>query len=86
MSTTYVVLQPNHLVGLKQRYLKLSFPSMTELMKARREILAAVRKNRLKSKSTSLYSEMMSNVLNAPGRDNGLRKYSDQFENIVDIR
>lgn len=77
---------PNHLVGLKQRYLKLSFPSVTELMKARKDILAAVRKNRKKSKATSMYSEMLGNMMNAPGRDTGTFRHADQFENIIDIR
>ena len=37
---------PNHLVGLKQVYLKLSFLNMTDLQKVRKDILFAVRRNR----------------------------------------
>jgi hypothetical protein len=40
------LLQPNHLVGLKKTYLKLSFISTEELMKVKREIHPAVRKNK----------------------------------------
>ncbi|KAJ8911874.1 hypothetical protein NQ315_012540 [Exocentrus adspersus] len=35
---------PNHLIGLKQKYIKLSFANQTDLIKVRKEILKAVRK------------------------------------------
>lgn len=46
---------PNHLVGLKARYLKLRFVSVEDLMKAKREIMPAVRKNRERDKACSTY-------------------------------
>ena len=46
---------PNHLVGLKGRYLKLSFVSVEDLIRAKREVMAAVRKNRDRDKSCSTY-------------------------------
>ena len=46
---------PNHLVGLKGRYLKLRFLSVEDLMKAKREIMPAVRKNRERDKSCPAY-------------------------------
>ena len=45
----------NHLVGLKGRYLKLRFHSVDELMKAKRDIMPAVRKNREREKNRSAY-------------------------------
>lgn len=46
---------PNHLVGLKARYLKLRFVSVEDLIRAKREIMPAVRKNREREKSCSIY-------------------------------
>ena len=46
---------PNHLVGLKRRYLKLRFHSVEDLMKAKREVMPAVRKNREREKSCLTY-------------------------------
>ena len=45
----------NHLVGLKGRYLKLRFHSVEDLIKAKRDILPAVRKNREREKARSAY-------------------------------
>ena len=45
----------NHLVGLKGRYLKLRFHSVEDLIKAKRDILPAVKKNREREKSRSAY-------------------------------
>ena len=46
---------PNHLVGLKGRYLKLRFSSVEDLIKAKREVMPAVRKNREREKSRTIY-------------------------------
>ena len=48
-------MQPNHLVGLKRRFLKLKFLSVEDLMKAKRDIMPAVRKNKEREKSQSVY-------------------------------
>ena len=45
----------NHLVGLKGRYLKLRFHSVEDLIKAKRDILPAVKKNREREKARSAY-------------------------------
>ena len=45
----------NHLVGLKGRYLKLRFHSVEDLIKAKRDIVPAVRKNREREKARSAY-------------------------------
>lgn len=54
-------LQANHLVGLKRTYLKLLFLSLNDLMKARRELLPAVRKNQ-ERQSTS-FTRVLGSVL-----------------------
>lgn len=46
---------PNHLVGLRRRYLKLQFATVEDLMKAKREVMSAVRKNRERDKNSSAY-------------------------------
>lgn len=46
---------PNHLVGLKRRYLKLQFATVEDLMKAKREVMSAVRKNKEREKARSTY-------------------------------
>lgn len=51
----------NHLVGLKRTYLKLLFLSLNDLMKARRELLPAVRKNQ-ERQSTS-FTRVLGSVL-----------------------
>ena len=45
----------NHLVGIKARFLKLRFHSVEDLIKAKREIMPAVRKNREREKACSVY-------------------------------
>ncbi len=45
----------NHLVGLKRRYLKLRFSSVEDLIKGKREIMPAVRKNRERDKVCTTY-------------------------------
>ena len=46
---------PNHLVGLRRRYLKLHFANVEDLIKAKREVMGAVRRNREKEKTSSAY-------------------------------
>ena len=53
-------LQPNHLVGLKRNYIKLSFNTVDDLMKVKRELSPAIRKNREKEKSNETYTSMLS--------------------------
>lgn len=64
-------LQQNHLIGLKRNYIKLSFNTVDDLMKVKREISPAVRKNREKEQSNDTYTSMLSRyintiILNAP--------------------
>lgn len=54
------VLQPNHLVGLKRNYIKLSFNTVEDLVKVRKEISPAVRKNREQDQANDVYTTMLS--------------------------
>lgn len=53
-------LQPNHLVGLKRNYIKLSFNTVEDLVKVRKEISPAVRKNREQDQASDIYTTMLS--------------------------
>ncbi|KAG5892154.1 hypothetical protein JTB14_026392 [Gonioctena quinquepunctata] len=87
MSTKEDLDLPNHLIGLKQRYIKLSFFNQTDLKKVRKEILKVVRKNRLKRNDNTYYTEMLTNTLAHNIDDIGHSKgNADQMENIMDIR
>nr|CAD7570292.1 unnamed protein product [Timema californicum] len=76
-------VEPNHLIGLKQTYLKLSFLTVTDLVKVRRELISAVRKNREREKNNTYYTEMLTNALASKGTT---KKSTDHMENIIDIR
>ncbi|XP_077483057.1 DNA polymerase epsilon catalytic subunit 1 isoform X2 [Amblyomma americanum] len=76
---------PNHLVGLKRTYLKLLFLSVNDLLKVRKDLLPAVRKNQERKNSSS------SHVLGPKSSDASeasasAKKLVEQTENIVDIR
>lgn len=80
------IFQPNHLIGLKQHYLKLTFPSVHELTKVKQTILASVRKNRKRDKNNTFYTEMLTSALMNKGDAGATRKVSDHMDNILDIR
>uniref|UniRef100_A0A3Q3AW75 DNA polymerase epsilon catalytic subunit n=1 Tax=Kryptolebias marmoratus TaxID=37003 RepID=A0A3Q3AW75_KRYMA len=82
---------PNHLVGLKRNYIKLSFNTVDDLVKAKREIAPAVRKNREREQSNDAYTSMLSSALAGasvtPADEDGMSKsIADQLDNIVDMR
>lgn len=54
-----ITLQPNHLVGLKRNYIKLSFNTVDDLVKVRKEISPAVRKNRERDQANDVYTSML---------------------------
>lgn len=56
-----VYVQPNHLVGLKRNYLKLSFLCVEDLMKVKKDIFSAVRKNQDREKSSNAYAGLLTN-------------------------
>ncbi|XP_069681734.1 DNA polymerase epsilon catalytic subunit 1 [Periplaneta americana] len=76
----------NHLIGLKQHYLRLSFLTITDLLKVRKDIMAAVKKNRERQKHNNFYTEMLTTALATKGDTGTTRKSADQMENIIDIR
>lgn len=81
-------MQPNHLVGIKQRYIKLYFSNQTDLIKIRRELLKAVRRNREKENTKSYYMQVLSSVLvnNCEEISSANKSNTDQLEQIIDIR
>lgn len=79
--------QPNHLVGLKQKYLKLSFLNIVDLTKVRRDIMKAVKINKEREKSNTYYTNMLSTILNREQDTMGHKKQIIDFtDNILDIR
>ncbi|KAK3107356.1 hypothetical protein FSP39_012618, partial [Pinctada imbricata] len=77
---------PNHLVGLKRHYLKLSFLSVEDLTKVKREIQPAVKKNKEQEKSNQAYTALLTSHLLGEDGDNAGGKVTNQFDNIVDMR
>ncbi|XP_048412228.2 DNA polymerase epsilon catalytic subunit A isoform X2 [Stegostoma tigrinum] len=80
---------PNHLVGLKRLYVKLAFNTVDDLVKVRKEIFTAVKKNKEREKSNDAYTVMLSSALaggNVTEEEGTSKKISDQMENIIDIR
>ncbi|XP_073410903.1 DNA polymerase epsilon catalytic subunit A [Dendrobates tinctorius] len=81
---------PNHLVGLKRSYIKLCFHSVDDLIKVRKEISPAVRKNKERDHASDTYTAMLSSALTgnslAPEEEGPSKKISDQMENIIDMR
>lgn len=75
---------PNHLIGLHRILLKLSFRTVEDLMKVKREISVAVKKNR-NSQSLEVYNNMHQKSFIGADRTTTV-KISDQLENIIDIR
>lgn len=82
---------PNHLVGLKRSYIKLYFLSVDDLVKVRKEISPAVRKNKERDQASDTYTAMLSSALAgtsmAIGEEEGTsKKIADQLDNILDMR
>lgn len=73
----------NHLVGLKQTYIKMSFLNMTDLQKVRKDLVSAVRKNKETLKNATAYQEMLAEAMSSSVE--GVTR-TNPMENIVDIR
>ncbi|MEQ2199573.1 hypothetical protein XENOCAPTIV_003448, partial [Xenoophorus captivus] len=83
--------KPNHLVGLKRSYIKLLFNTVDDLVKVKREISPAVRKNREREQSNNAYTSMLSSALSggnvtSADEDGMSKSIADQLDNIVDMR
>lgn len=76
---------PNHLTGLTQDYLQLWFANNNVLMKVRREIMSAVKKNRERDKANTNYIRMLSNSLVSASSHN-FQQTTDYFDSLIDIR
>lgn len=72
---------PNHLSGLKGKFIKLSFTTVSDLTKVRREIMPYVKKNRDKQKNSISFHEVLQNE-----EDNASKKFYEQVDSIIDIR
>lgn len=75
----------NHLIGKQQQFLKLSFPNMNALSKVRKEIMAAVRKNREREKSNTNYIKLLSSSL-AHSSTAVVTKSAEYLDHIIDVR
>ena len=53
------MFKANHLVGLKMTYLKLSFLTVEDLTKVKRDLNPAIRKNKEREKSNDAYTAML---------------------------
>lgn len=79
---------PNHLSGLQQQYIKLSFLNQTAMTKVRRDIMSAVKKNQAREKSNTYYMQMLSSSLatNSNSSEGDAKRQLDYFDFIMDIR
>ncbi|XP_029052112.1 DNA polymerase epsilon catalytic subunit 1 isoform X1 [Osmia bicornis bicornis] len=78
---------PNHLIGLKQKYLKLYFLNIVDLISVKRDIIKAVKVTKDREKSHTYYTDMLSTVLNPNQNVVDYKKKSIDFkDNILDIR
>jgi DNA polymerase epsilon subunit 1 len=77
--------KPNHLVGLRGHYIKLSFRTTQDLMKVKREVMPAVKKNRDRESTADKYDpSLWTSVAVTVGQSSN--RIPDQFDNIIDIR
>ncbi|XP_077864309.1 DNA polymerase epsilon catalytic subunit A-like [Saccoglossus kowalevskii] len=78
----------NHLVGLKRNYLKLSFLTVSDLNKVKRDLMPVVRKNKEREKSSDSYTSLLTSQLSGQAETSSTasKKLSDQLDNIIDIR
>lgn len=76
---------PNHLSGLKQDLLKLTFANISHMNKIKKDLSAAVRKN----KPNTIYMQMLSSALTVSSEGEGKSsavQSTDFYESIMDMR
>jgi len=73
------------LIGLKQKYLKLSFANTIDLTKVRRDIMRAVKINKERERNNTYYTDMLSTTLQPTEQDN-IKQTLDHMDNVLDIR
>ncbi|KAK0098900.1 hypothetical protein PV326_000061 [Microctonus aethiopoides] len=78
---------PNHLIGLKQKYLKLSFANIVDIQRVKKDIMQAVKVNRARE-NTQNYSDLLADAFDNKNSDerNSNKKIIDHMDNIIDIR
>ncbi|XP_061869836.1 DNA polymerase epsilon catalytic subunit A-like [Colius striatus] len=80
---------PNHLVGLKRNNIKLSFDTVDELVKVRKEISPAVRKDRERDAASDVYAATLASALSGGSlsteEEGASREVASQMDNIVDM-
>lgn len=73
---------PNHLSGLKGKFVKLSFSTVTDLNKVRKEVMPYVKKNRDKQKNSLSFNEVVKRKVDPTAS----KKQFDYADSIIDIR
>lgn len=79
------LFQPNHLIGLKQKYLKLSFANIVNLTKVKRDIMRIVKINKVREKSNTYYTDMLATTLQSAEQESS-KQILNRMDNILDIR
>lgn len=76
------------MVGLKQNYLKLSFLNVNDLLRVRKDVLPAVKKNREREKSNTAYADMLrQSYIGDMAADFDPKKGgTNHMDSIIDIR
>lgn len=77
---------PNHLIGLTQTFLKLSFRNMNKLNQVKRELVNVVKKNAEQAANSTSYKKMLHNALVPHAAVEGSSKHIDVVQHILDIR
>uniref|UniRef100_A0A8D8VQ89 DNA polymerase epsilon catalytic subunit n=3 Tax=Cacopsylla melanoneura TaxID=428564 RepID=A0A8D8VQ89_9HEMI len=77
---------PNHLIGLKQMFLKLYFINQVDMQKVKQQLMAAVRKNKAKDGQNQIYMEMLTESLMNKHDVGSTVKNVDHMDSILDIR
>uniref|UniRef100_A0A915Q6B6 DNA polymerase epsilon catalytic subunit n=1 Tax=Setaria digitata TaxID=48799 RepID=A0A915Q6B6_9BILA len=73
----------NHLSGLKRTYLKISFPSLNELLKFKKDITPTLKRNQEREKKVTSYTNLLTRHL---GAQETLSDEGDVIEKIIDLR
>ncbi|VDM11265.1 unnamed protein product [Wuchereria bancrofti] len=73
----------NHLSGLKRTYLKISFPSLSELLKFKKDITPILKRNQEREKQTTSYTNLLTRHF---GLQEVLTDEGGVLEKIIDLR
>lgn len=74
------------MIGLKQKYLKLSFANTVDLTKVKRDIMRVVKVNKEREKSNTYYTDMLATTLQPSDKEDNNKQTLDHMDNILDIR